>query len=52
MQQAGTFMWEDDTHVTAVKTMHISIASYIKYKEMWVAGLSQVRNVLLYTHKS
>jgi hypothetical protein len=46
MQQAVTIMWgKDETHVTAVKTMYISTASYIKYKEMWVAGLSEVKNM-------
>jgi hypothetical protein len=50
MQQEVMFMWQkDESHEAAVKIMHISVVSYIKYKEMWVSGLSQVRNICSYT---
>jgi hypothetical protein len=50
MQQGVMFMWQkDESQEAAVKIMHISIVSYIKYKEMWVSGLSQVRNIRSYT---
>jgi len=50
MQQGVMFMWQkDESHEAAVKIMHISTVSYIKYKEMWVSGLSQDRNMCCYT---
>jgi hypothetical protein len=43
------FMWlKDESHEAAVKIMYIYTVSYIKYKEMWVSGLSQDRNMCCY----
>jgi hypothetical protein len=44
------FMWQkDESYEAAVTIMHISAVSCIRYKEMWVSGLSEVRNICSYT---